>query len=130
MKFAITTDRLYLRVLSSEYAPQVLDFYKNNRDIFEKYEPIISDEFYTLPHQKKVIDFEYQKVRMTDKEIVFTGGNECRVYTIKGGLKFSYVFSKNIVDLIPTGYSRRYIILYDNDSEVIRLKHSTEKEVQ
>ncbi len=62
MKFAITTDRLYLRVLSSEYAPQVLDFYKNNRDIFEKYEPIISDEFYTLPHQKKVIDFEYQNI--------------------------------------------------------------------
>lgn len=74
------------------------------------------------------IDFEYDKVRMTDKEIVLTGGNECRIYTIKGGLKFSYSFNKNVVDLIPTGYSRRYIILYDNDSEVIRLKHNAEKE--
>ena len=72
------------------------------------------------------IDFDYDKVRMTDKEIVLTGGNECRIFTIKGGLKFSYSFNKNVVDLIPTGYSRRYIILYDNDSEVIRLKHITE----
>lgn len=74
------------------------------------------------------IDFNYNNVRMTNKEIVLTGGNECRIYTIKGGLKFSYAFNKNVVDLIPTGYSRRYIILYDNDSEVIRLKHNTEKE--
>ena len=74
------------------------------------------------------IDFEYENVRMTDKEIVLTGGNECRIYTIKGGLKFSYAFNKSVVDLIPTGYSRRYIILYDNDSEVIRLNHNTEKE--
>ena len=73
------------------------------------------------------IDFNYENVRMTDKEIVFVGGNECRIYTIKGGLKFSYTFSKNLVDLIPTGYSRRYIVLYDNDSEVIRLKHDGEK---
>lgn len=76
------------------------------------------------------IDFRYENVRMTDTEIVFTGGNECRIYTLKGGLKFSYTFNKNVVDMIPTGYSRRYIILYDNDSEVIRLTHVGDKEEQ
>jgi len=74
------------------------------------------------------IDFGYENVRMTDKEILFAGGNQCRIYTIKGGLKFSYSFNKNVVDVIPTGYSRRYIVLYDNDSEVIRLQHVGEKE--
>lgn len=73
------------------------------------------------------IDFDYNNVRMTDKEIVFTGGNECRIFSIKGGLKFSYSFNKNVVDVIPTGYSRRYIVLYENDSEVIRIKHDGEK---
>ena len=77
---------------------------------------------------KQKIDFNYENVRMTDKEIVFVGGNECRIYTLKGGLKFSYTFSKTVVDMIPTGYSRRYIVLYDNESEVIRLKHVGEKE--
>ncbi len=76
------------------------------------------------------IDFNYENVRMTDKEILFAGGNQCRIYNIKGGLKFDYTFTKNVIDIIPTGYSRRYIVLYDNDSEIIRLKHVGEKEMQ
>ena len=48
--------------------------------------------------------------------------------TLKGAMKFSYSFSKNVVDLVPTGYKKRYIILYDNGSEVIKLKHVSEKE--
>lgn len=74
------------------------------------------------------IDFDYKNVRMSKDEIVFTGGTECRIYTIKGSLKFSYVFQKNVKDMVPTGYSRRYIVLYDNGSEVIKLKHESKKE--
>ena len=101
---------------------------KVNKD--EKKAPYILELYNTNGRNvmSQKIDFKYEKVRMTDKEIVLTGGNECRIYSIKGSLKFSYKFNKNVVDLIPTGYSRRYIILYDNDSEVIRLKHITEKE--
>lgn len=74
------------------------------------------------------IDFDYDNVRMNDEEIVFTGGNECRIYTIKGKLKFSYTFQKNVVDIVPTGYSRQYIVLYDSGSEVIKLKHESKKD--
>lgn len=74
------------------------------------------------------IDFDYENVRMSQDEIVFTGGTECRIYTVKGKLKFSYVFQKNVTDMVPTGYSRRYIVLYDSGSEVIKLKHQSEKE--
>mgnify|MGYP004519158817 CR=1 FL=1 len=76
------------------------------------------------------IDFSYENVRMTKDEIVFTGGTECRIYTVKGKLKFSYTFSKNVVDIVPTGYSSRYIVLYDSGSEVVRLKHQREKEAK
>lgn len=74
------------------------------------------------------IDFDYKKVRMSEDEIIFTGGEECRIYTIKGNLKFSCAFAKNVVDLVPTGYSRRYIALYDSGSEVIKLTHDNKKE--
>lgn len=74
------------------------------------------------------IDFDYENVRMSEEEIVFTGGSECRIYTIKGKLKFSYSFQKNVVDMVPTGYSKRYIVLYDSGSEVIKLKHESKKE--
>lgn len=74
------------------------------------------------------IDFKYENVRMIRDEIIFTGGSECRIYTVKGKLKFAYTFSKNVVDMVPTGYSSRYIVLYDSGSEVVRLKHKSEKE--
>lgn len=62
MKFEILTDRLILRVLNKHDADQVLDFYIHNRDIVEKYEPVIGDDFYTIAHQRKVLDFEYQNI--------------------------------------------------------------------
>ena len=55
MKFEVTTDRLVLKVLGPESASMVLSFYQRNRDIFEKYEPIAGDDFYTLSHQKKIL---------------------------------------------------------------------------
>lgn len=88
-------------------------------------------ELYNLNGRKvmmKNVDFDYDNVRMIGEEIVFTGGAECRIYTVKGKQKFSYTFQKNVVDLIPTGYGRCYIILYDSGSEVIRLKHDGDKE--
>lgn len=62
MKFEVSTNRLILKVLGPEAAPMVLEFYKKNRDIFEHYEPVIGDEFYTLDHQKKVLQFEHNNI--------------------------------------------------------------------
>ncbi len=62
MKYEVNTDRLVLKILNSDFAPLVLDFYKRNKDIFERYEPVIGDDFYTLTHQQKVLDFEYKNI--------------------------------------------------------------------
>lgn len=62
MKFDVTTERLELKVLNYDSAQKVLDFYNRNGDIFEKYEPVIGDNFYTLEHQKKLLDFEYKNI--------------------------------------------------------------------
>ncbi|MDE5863334.1 MAG: hypothetical protein K2H34_03195 [Lachnospiraceae bacterium] len=92
--------------------------------------PYILELYNTSGHKvmSLKIDFDYNKVRLRNDEIVFTGGTECRIYTIKGKLKFSYSFKKNVSDIVPTGYSRRYIVLYDSGSEVIRIKYKSKKE--
>ena len=88
-------------------------------------------ELYNMNGRKimsKEIDFDYEKIRLIDDEIIFTGGTESRIYTMNGKLKFAHAFSKNVVDLVPTGYSRRYIALYDSGSEVIKLTHDNKKD--
>jgi [ribosomal protein S5]-alanine N-acetyltransferase len=56
------TDRLILMSLSKEAAPMVLDFYEENRDIFEPWEPKRSDNFYTLSYQKASLSAEYNQM--------------------------------------------------------------------
>lgn len=116
-------------VFNSEYIGVVVQNQGKNKDGEEKAPFVL--ELYNTNGKKvmtKMIDFDYNNVRMTSDEIVFTGGAECRIYTVKGKLKFSYAFKKNVVDMIPTGYGKRYIVLYDSGSEVIRLTHESKKE--
>ena len=134
-KAKIEFDREIKSVIFNQQYDEVI--MENDEDVKEDKEdekkaPYILELYNTNGRKvmSKKIDFSYEKVRMTDKEILFAGGNQCRIYTIKGGLKFNYSFNKNVVDIIPTGYSRRYIVLYQNDSEVIRLKHVGEQEKQ
>lgn len=60
MQFELSTNRLVLKVLNSDAAPEVLDFYLRNRDIFEKYEPLLGDDFYTVEHHQKILEYEYK----------------------------------------------------------------------
>ena len=62
MKFVVNTERLTLKILGSESAAIILDFYARNKDIFEKYEPVIGDDFYSLNHQKKILEFEHKNI--------------------------------------------------------------------
>ena len=62
MRFEINTERLILKVLGPESAPKILDFYVRNKEIFEKYEPIIGDDFYTLERQKNILDYEHKNI--------------------------------------------------------------------
>ncbi len=114
-------------VYSSEYIGVVIP---NEEKAKEEKAPYVLELYNTSGKKVKTkkIDFDYDNLRMTYDEILLTGGSECRIYTVKGKLKFSCAFKKNVVDMIPTGYGRRYIVLYDSGSEVIRLTHESEKE--
>lgn len=56
MNLEQTTDRLILRILSADDAEKVLQFYKDNAAIFEQFEPLVGNDFYSLEHQKNPFD--------------------------------------------------------------------------
>lgn len=53
------TDRLILQIISAAFAKEVLEFYVNNMDIFEPYEPTRPDNFYTKAYQRATLTYEY-----------------------------------------------------------------------
>lgn len=114
---------------SNEYIGVVVPNDKEE-DKKEVSEPYVFEVYNTSGKRvlRKNIDFKYENVRMMRDEIIFTGGAECRIYTVGGKKKFSHTFQKNVTDMIPTGYKKRYIVLYDNGSEVVRLTHKGDKE--
>ncbi len=59
MDFTYETERLILRVLRAESAPAVLQFYLDNRELFERYEAARPDNFYTEQYQKTLLTAEY-----------------------------------------------------------------------
>ncbi len=59
MHFEYQTDRLILRVLEPQDADMVLQFYLNNKEIFERYEPDRPKNFYTLSYHRAMLTAEY-----------------------------------------------------------------------
>ncbi len=54
------TARLILRVLTPEALRPVADFQWRNRELFEKYEPTLPENFYTASHQQAILKCEFQ----------------------------------------------------------------------
>ena len=59
MHFNYETDRLYIRILNSSDAPQVLEFLQSNRQDFEPYESAKVPAYYTLDYQAANLHNEY-----------------------------------------------------------------------
>lgn len=59
MNFDYETDRLYIKVLNSDSAPDVLDFLSRNKDIFEPYECEKSPLYYTTQFQSETLHAEF-----------------------------------------------------------------------
>ena len=53
------TSRLILKVLKSDSAPLVVDFYNRDKELFEKYEIDRIGDFYSTRYQQKVLKYEY-----------------------------------------------------------------------
>jgi ribosomal-protein-alanine N-acetyltransferase len=56
------TERLLLKALHKDFAPDVLSFYEDNKELFEPWEPIRSHNFYTLAYQKAFLTAEHNQI--------------------------------------------------------------------
>lgn len=59
LEFRYETPRLILRVLEPHHAEDVLQFYKEDKEIFELYEGEHNDQFYTKEYQMEALRAEY-----------------------------------------------------------------------
>ena len=61
MKTYYETDRLQLRILTSSYAGEVLNFYERNKNFFNYWEPDRVRLFYTKDFQRANLVYEYNE---------------------------------------------------------------------
>lgn len=59
MQMYYETERLCLRILQPNYAADVLQFYKENKELFEKFEPTRPMGFYTTKYQSTLLNHEF-----------------------------------------------------------------------
>lgn len=59
MNFSYKTDRLLLKILDGTNAAAVLQFYLDNRELFERNEAVRPDNFYTENYQRRVLNYEF-----------------------------------------------------------------------
>lgn len=60
MYFQYETERLIIKILDEFHAQEVLDFYKKNEKIFEKYDGTKPNNYYSRRYQEEVLRMEYQ----------------------------------------------------------------------
>ena len=81
MSFIVNTKRLIMKVEDESIAPRALEFYIENREYFDPYEPTRPSTFYTLEYQQAAAEYEYKE-------------------TVKGHSLRYYVYTKDAPDRI------------------------------
>ncbi|NLU52125.1 MAG: GNAT family N-acetyltransferase [Clostridiaceae bacterium] len=62
MKHTYETERLKLKILDKSYAGMVLDYYTRNRDFLKEWEPVRSQDFYTLGFHEEQLDKDLSEI--------------------------------------------------------------------
>jgi hypothetical protein len=68
------------------------------------------------------IDFSYDNIYAADKEIIISGDANCIIYRTNGNIKFDGLLSGKISSVVPNGNRLEYVVVYDDETEIIRLK--------
>lgn len=62
MNFMYETAHLQIRILNGTYAEQSLQFYEEDRELFERYEPTRPHNFYTENYHRYLMNYEYNQI--------------------------------------------------------------------
>ncbi len=96
MHFIYETQRLYLKVLTPDYAPAVLSFLYENREYFEPYETDKQDGYYTTKYQRNNLRMELQ---------AFSKKKYIRFYVFKKGNDNDIIGTISFSNILPYPYS-------------------------
>lgn len=66
MKKIYTTERLILKVLDGTNAEEVLDYYQRNREFIREWEPIRTDDFFTLNSIRELLNNEFDSINKSN----------------------------------------------------------------
>lgn len=69
----------------------------------------------------KQIDYKYDQVFLSGKEIVFYTDRECSILRMTGKEKFHYTFDENIEYFMPVNNKENYVIINSSNIEEIKL---------
>lgn len=100
MNFIYNTPRLQLKVVSEDFAPAVLKFLSENRQIFEPYETKKTDLYYTELYQQKNLKLEYKS---------FLEQKYMRYYVFKKGNDNEIIGTISFSNILKFPYSSAYI---------------------
>lgn len=62
MVYKFETGRLIIETSNMELAPKMLEYYTENREFFDKYEPVHSERYFTLEIQTKLMEQEVRNM--------------------------------------------------------------------
>ncbi len=67
------------------------------------------------------ISFGYDKVLMSEKEMLFYSEKECHIIKLNGVERFKYSFDKNISGIMPINHYNKYYLIQDTAIDIIKL---------
>jgi hypothetical protein len=70
---------------------------------------------------EKPIDFNYNKIYLSDEEIIMYDNTSCLIMKLNGKDKFRYTFDSNIVALYPVNNLDKYYLADENVIKEIQL---------
>ena len=70
----------------------------------------------------------FNEIYATDDELIIVGDFDCSIIYMSGTKKFSTTFSKNLMSIVPDGNKNEYIVIFENETLVIKLTDSSDQE--
>lgn len=67
-------------------------------------------------------DLDYKNIRIVDNRIVIYNDTEMGLYSYDGKECFRHTFDTSVVDIFPTTSRSKYLFIYTNETQLIRLQ--------
>lgn len=72
----------------------------------------------------KHLSFDYDNIFAGKDEIIVTGGNDCEIIRKNGSVKYAGKLKNRIRSVVPSGKHLEYVVVYENETQVIKLKNA------